>query len=94
MRSSKERSIDVLGLTYKVVETEDRNKLPESAWGMVHHDKGLILIYKEMSEEAKRFTLWHELVHCIEYRMSLELEEDMIDRIAAGIDYITSHNKL
>jgi Zn-dependent peptidase ImmA (M78 family) len=51
-------------------------------------------IEKGLAKQAKRLTLWHEIVHCILVQNSInEHDEHVVNAIAYGIMDVLQHNK-
>jgi len=86
--------IDILGTKYKVVETDDNNNIGEDTWGLVQHSDSTIQIRKSLGKQCKNLTLWHEIIHAIDYKLSLDFDEETTDRMAQAVAYVVNNNKI
>lgn len=86
--------IDILGTKYELVETDDHNKLREGSWGLVTHDDSKIYLRKSLGKQCKNLTLWHEVIHAIDYKLGLDFDEETTDRLGQAIAYVVNNNKL
>lgn len=57
--------IDILGITYKVIEVEQVDKTNYLVDAEIDYDNQTISIKKELSRERKSELLWHEIIHGI-----------------------------
>jgi len=64
----------------------------ENDLGQCRPDQFEILVNTDQCEESLRHTLLHELVHCIEQKLHLELTERHVDLIALGLIDLLSNN--
>lgn len=77
--------------TYTVAETDEPiiigNRCDYA--GKANYHNLTIDIKKDMAENAKEQTFWHEVVHCIANYMNLEFDEDneekIVDSLANGL---------
>jgi hypothetical protein len=65
----------------------------EDPWGEIDHAAGIIRVHPECKDMARRLTLWHEMIHAIEYHTGLDLGEQTIDILATGIVSILDENE-
>ena len=88
--------IDILGITYKVIETEQVDKTNYLVDGEIDYDKQTIAIKKGMSVERKTEVLWHEIIHGICEHLTIEelqKNEHLIQCIGNAIYQVTKRNK-
>lgn len=64
--------IDILGITYKVIEVDQVDKTNYLVDGEIDYDKQTICIKQDLSKERKSEILWHEIVHGICEHLQLE----------------------
>ena len=76
-------TVSILGMRYNVsYETSEQMK---GELGMCTPWKLDIRINKEAPDPQKEETLLHEALHCISDELVLDLGEDTIQRLAAGL---------
>lgn len=88
--------IDILGVTYKVVEEEQVDKTNYLVDGEIDYDKQTITIKKDMATERKIETLWHEILHGICEHLSIEelqKNEHLIQCLGNAIYQVLKRNK-
>lgn len=82
------------GIVYDVLEVE--NLLDDSKAtkinGQIKYNTTEILIEKNLSEQAKEVTLWHEIIHGIIIQASMEQEEKLIEVLGYGIFGVLQDN--
>ena len=66
-------------------EMEDNN-------GLCYTDSCEILLNPQQNPQSMKQTLLHELVHCIESKMNLELTENQVDSLAIGLNHLFTAN--
>ena len=82
------------------IRTAEKFELQDDL-GQCRPDQFEILVNTDQCEASLRHTLLHELVHCIEQKLHLELTERHVDLIALGLidlfadnpDLLTLFNK-
>lgn len=79
--------VKVFGLKYDVIETDHIDE-----WGRIDHNDLKIFLRKGMADPVRTITLWHELIHAIEYATGLNLGEQTVDVLASGIYSILNDN--
>ena len=63
--------------------------------GQCRPDQLEVVLNSNQTEESIRHTMLHELVHCIEQKLQLEMTERQVDLIALGlIDLFRSNPEL
>ncbi len=76
------------------IRTAQPGELPEDL-GQCRPDQLEVILNHNQSEESIRHTLLHELIHCIEMKLHLEMTERQVDVIALGlIDLFRSNPQL
>jgi len=60
--------------------------------GQCRPDQFEIVLNANQSEESLRHTVLHELCHCIEQKLHLNLDERSVDLIALGLIDLLSNN--
>lgn len=73
--------INVLGFTYNVVRGYVSNRCEGSA----DHLKQTIIIDSSLDFDNTVETLLHEVMHCIEYAMDMDMDEKHIARLSRGL---------
>lgn len=88
--------IDILGITYKIIEVEQVDKTNYLVDGEIDYDKQIISIKKDLSEERKKEILCHEIMHGICEHLKLEeiqKDEHLIQCIGNAIYQVLKRNK-
>ena len=76
------------------IRTAQQGELPDDL-GQCRPDQLEVVLNHNQSEESIRHTLLHELIHCIEMKLHLEMTERQVDVIALGlIDLFRSNPEL
>lgn len=60
--------------------------------GLCYTDSCEILLNPQQTAQGLKQTLLHELVHCIETKMNLDLTEAQVDSMALGINHLFTNN--
>lgn len=60
--------------------------------GLCYSDSNEILLNPQQTTDSMRQTLIHELLHCIEMKLHLEMTEQQIDSIALGLIHLFNTN--
>lgn len=60
--------------------------------GLCYTDSCEILLNPQQTAQGLKQTLLHELVHCIESKMNLELTENQVDSLAIGLNHLFTAN--
>lgn len=77
--------------TYQIVEVECVNKF-EPRKGEINFFERQIRIDRNLAPQDKKETLLHEIIHGIEEFMGMELEEDQVRTLGAGLAMIFRDN--
>ena len=76
------------------IRTAQQGELPDDL-GQCRPDQLEVVLNHNQSEESIRHTLLHELIHCIEMKLHLEMTERQVDVLALGlIDLFRSNPQL
>lgn len=93
-------SINILGFSYEITLTEDKNILnlnQELVDGFINLRDKTIYIDSSLTFELQLQTLCHEIVHAIDYLMTKNdenLTENQTDIIGTGLASILLNNKI
>jgi Zn-dependent peptidase ImmA (M78 family) len=79
--------IKVLGLTYQIITTQNIQE-----FGRIDYERQIIYIKEGLHDNVRRLTIWHELMHAIEYATGMDLGEQNVDCLASGIFSILTEN--
>jgi hypothetical protein len=60
--------------------------------GLCYTDSCEILLNPQQTAQGLKQTLLHELVHCIESKMNLDLTENQVDSLAIGLNHLFTAN--
>ena len=60
--------------------------------GLCYSDSCEILLCPHQTAQTMKQTLLHELVHCIETKMNLDLTENQVDSLALGLNHMFTMN--
>ncbi len=85
---SKADSIQVFGTDYEVRLVRPAG----DSWGEINHEEQTIYISPHTARDVRSQTLWHELIHAIEFHAGLDLGEQAVDILAAGVYAILKAN--
>ena len=89
------KSVKIGGIVYDIVEVErlldadNHDKLD----GQIKYNKSEISIEKNMSDQIKISTLWHEVIHGILMQADVEVEEKLITILGFAICGFVQDNK-
>lgn len=89
--------IDILGITYKVIEVEQVDKTNYLVDGEIDYDKQTISIKKSLSKERKTEILWHEIIHGICEHLQIEdiqKNEHLVQCLGNAIYQVHKRNKI
>ena len=95
INKEKQKSIDILGIDYKVKEVECVSK-EELRKGQINFLTNEIFIDKTMTAQNKRITLIHEIIHGITEALGMQdlcEDENRVQALATALYYVTTHNK-
>jgi hypothetical protein len=73
--------INVLGFTYNVV----RGYIPVAGVGLTDHIKQTITLDPDLDYEHTVETLLHEILHCVEFAVGLDLKEPEVHCLSRGL---------
>lgn len=93
--------LKVLGLTFEVSEAcEDDRAFYEHLqsddklyYGRIIHAEQKIVIRKDLKNDRKSETLWHEIIHAISAAYGMELEEQQVTLLGSAIDQVIKDNE-
>lgn len=80
--------VNICGLTYIVDEKEDVFNSDATHFGQITYTESKILINKDITEDKKKETLCHEILHGILHHLGefeLNDNESFVSRLANGI---------
>ncbi len=80
----------ILGYTYSILQSGDGDFLDAS--GRFHHNSQTIHIASDLSDEQKESTLLHEIIEALNYHLALELKENIIMSLEAGLYQVLNDN--
>ena len=66
------------------IRTAHMGELPDDL-GQCRPDQLEVILNPNQSEESIKHTLLHELIHCIEMKLHLEMTERQVDVVALGL---------
>lgn len=78
-------------LKYQVVEVESVNKF-EPRKGEIDLYQRQIRIDKDMTDQDKRETLLHEIIHGLDEFIGIDLEESQVRKLGAGLATVFEDN--
>ena len=90
-----QNSIDILGIRYTVNEVECVSK-DELKKGQINFLTNEILIDKTMTEQNKKITLIHEILHGITEALGMSdlcEDENRVKALATALYYVATHNE-
>jgi len=64
-----------------------------ACWGECRPDQLEVVIQANQNEEMQMHTYLHEIIHCIEQKLELELTERQTDLIALGLIDLIKNNE-
>lgn len=73
--------INILGFNYDVIRgyVEDRSE------GSVDHLKQIMRIDSNLDFDNTVETLLHEIIHCLEYAMDIDIDDKVVSRLSRGL---------
>jgi len=80
----------ILGVTYDIRPMDAITKT--DTMGMYNSRTASILIDMEMSAQVQLSTLWHELIHIIQFQLGVTTDETVANAMAAGIHELLTNN--
>ncbi len=85
--------INILGTTYTVKYVDYISK-EELKIGEVDYINQEIKIMNELSDDIKKVTLWHEIIHAVLNQLGFEEAENehLVQSLATGIHQVTLEN--
>jgi Zn-dependent peptidase ImmA (M78 family) len=87
------KKVKVFNKNYKIeycneiIDDDDRILI-----GQALFNSHIIKIDKNYDDNEQLYTLFHEIMHCIDDFMHIELSEEQTDQVANGILYILQNN--
>ena len=90
-------SINICGLPYKIIQTDDKKNVSNGngdSWGHIYYERLEIWIYNKLSIRKKWNILLHEIIHGIDESCSIGLNESKTDRLAVGLMDVLVRNKI
>ena len=87
----------ILGMEIKIESVESNKVFKDdtvSHYGQNDGLRGIITLNKEMSEDVKGNTLLHEVIHLLDYNLSLGFSEAQINTLASGLYCVLKENGL
>ena len=89
------KKLKVAGVTYRVSVVDDPKTIDgRFEYGTANHMQGEIVLNTATPQEMQEETLLHEVIHCVNERFGLALEEDQVKALGAGLYQILKDNKL
>lgn len=83
--------IRILGKRFRVRLLAERD-MPRDMMGQVDCLRQEILLRSDVAFDEQADTLMHEVIHAIDYVLSLGLKEEQVHRLAAGICAVLADN--
>lgn len=90
------REVKIFGETYEVIEQEIIDNMVEKI-GLIDHMQNKIYIKKSLSEDKKKVTLIHEILHGVLSQLGFDEEHDnehLIDSLATALYQVFKSNSL
>ena len=90
------REVKIFGETYEVIEQEIIDNMVEKI-GLIDHLQNKIYIKKSISEDKKKVTLIHEILHGVLSQLGFDEEHDnehLIDSLATALYQVFKSNSL
>lgn len=84
------KTIRILGKKIEIIFVEDSPLVERS--GEMHYLNGIIYIRKSLYPDEQKETLLHEVIHCIDYQLKLDLSEAQVHRLAVGLYAVMADN--
>ena len=80
-------TVDILGVPFAVRLVESA-ELPRGSSGLCDPGRAVLSVEKGFSEAVTRRLVLHEIIHAIEDALDLELTEEQVVGLAAGLQSI------
>lgn len=90
------KKLNIGGIEYKIKIVKDNSDgMHEAQYrGKVRFSEDEVDILESYSNESKFRTLLHEIIHILDDNYKLELNEEIIARLASGLYQVLKDNKL
>ena len=91
--ANRPKQVKILGKPYTLTwQTPPRDNGEPDYWGRVYPDTAHIYIEPKMPPAQRLDTLLHETLHAISNQLSLDLDEKLVHRLAAGLTAVILDN--
>lgn len=75
----------ILGIEYKIYEGADARLNDIDIRGAVHTFPAVIVLDDAMGRDQQELTLLHEVVHAVDDALDIDLSEEQVGRLTAGL---------
>lgn len=89
---SRPERIKILGKPYKIAWPESITHDGDEVNGLADPDAQKIEVVDGLPLETSQDKLLHEVMHCVEASMDLDLEDTVIERLATGLLAVLKDN--
>ncbi len=86
------KKIKVLYKEYTVEETVNLHDNGGDLYGQIHYLPEKILLNTDASEEQRKATLLHEIMHALDEIYNIGLEEEQVDKLGNAIYMLQKDN--
>lgn len=84
--------IRILYKEYKIEQEENLHDGGDDLYGQIHYIGEKILLNSDSSEEQKKATLMHELIHGLDEMYRIGLEEEQVEKLGNAIYMLLKDN--
>lgn len=85
--------VKVLYKEYSVIEEENLHDEKSDLYGQIRYIEEVIALNTASSDEQKKATLVHELIHGIDEMYRIGLEEEQIEKLGNAVYMLIKDNK-
>lgn len=86
------KSVKVLYKEYMIEQQENLHSEGGELYGQIHYNPEKILLNADSSEEQKKATLVHEIIHALDEMYGIGLKEKQVEKLGNGVYMLIKDN--
>lgn len=87
----RNKSVDVLGKTYKIRFVKNK-QMDEQEYGLVDFNSMGILVNRERGKDHQKDTVIHEIIHALDEDLAMGLTEKQVRNLGCGFFQVLKSN--